>query len=269
MSIGSVRLAFYPAGHILGSSQVLIDNAGHLSLITGDYKREEDPTCAHFEPIAAHCMVTESTFGLPVFRWPDAQQLGEEIRAWWRENQSRGVTSILYGYALGKSQRVLSLLNEDIGPVFTHGALQKPTDAYRRAGIDLPPTKLVSQVPSSFDFGQSMVLAVPSAHGTSWVNRFRNRSTAMVSGWMQIRGNRRRRSMDRGFILSDHADWDSLIRTVQEVAPEEVWVTHGFADVFSRHLRDLGWNASPLRTEFTGEGSEDKEVETVGAGESP
>ncbi|MFN7840206.1 MAG: ligase-associated DNA damage response exonuclease [Pirellula sp.] len=268
IQIGSVRLSFHPAGHILGSSQIRIENAGHVSLITGDYKRDYDPTCSSFEPLPAHCLVTESTFGLPVFRWSDPKQTAEEINSWWIHNQSAGVTSILYGYALGKSQRILNMLDSNIGPIFIHGALQKPIDAYREAGVQLPKTKLISQATKDVDFSHAMVLAVPSVHGTSWINRFRNRSTAMVSGWMQIRGNRRRRSTDRGFVLSDHADWDALIKTVQEVAPEEVWVTHGFADVFSRHLRDLGWNASPLKTEFLGESTEDQETATNPAGES-
>lgn len=262
ISIGPVRLSFHPAGHILGSSQIRIDCAGHVSIVTGDFKREYDATCVPFEPLRAHCLITESTFGLPVFRWQELKQTAEQINSWWIKNQASGVTSILYGYALGKSQRVLNMLDDKIGPIYTHGALQKPIDAYRLAGIRLPETKLVSEVPSNFYFGNAMILAVPSAHGTSWINRFGNRSTAMVSGWMQVRGNRRRRSMDRGFVLSDHADWDALIMTVQDAAPEEVWVTHGFADVFSRHLRDLGWNAAPLQTEFHGESAEDKETST-------
>lgn len=262
ISIGPVRISFHPAGHILGSSQIRIENAGHVSIITGDFKRESDPTCTPFEPLRAHCLVTESTFGLPVFRWQEQKRTAEQINAWWNDNQASGVTSVMYGYALGKSQRVLNMLDEKIGPIFIHGALQKPVDSYRIAGIRLPETRLISEVPRSFDFGKAMILAVPSAHGTSWINRFGNRSTAMVSGWMQVRGNRRRRSMDRGFVLSDHADWDALIMTIQDVGPEEVWVTHGFADIFSRHLRDLGWNAAPLQTEFQGENDEDKDTST-------
>lgn len=260
ISIGPIRLSFHPAGHILGSSQVRIDNAGHISVVTGDFKREGDPTCAPFEPLRAHCLITESTFGLPVFRWQSQRRTAEQINSWWIGNQESGLTSILYGYALGKSQRVLNLLDDKIGPIFIHGALQKPIDAYRLAGIRLPETRLVSEVPRNFDFSKAMILAVPSAHGTPWINRFGNRSTAMVSGWMQVRGNRRRRSMDRGFALSDHADWDALIVTVQDAAPDEVWVTHGFADIFSRHLRDLGWNATPLQTEFQGESAEDNDT---------
>jgi putative mRNA 3-end processing factor len=258
--IGSARVSFHPAGHILGSSQIRIEYRGHVTVVTGDYKRDDDVTCQAFEPLRAHCLITESTFGLPVFRWPTGSSIAESINSWWQANQSAGLTSILYGYALGKSQRVLSMLDESTGPIYIHGALHKPIDAYRRAGIKLPSTKLVSRAPKDTDWNQAIVLAVPSAHGTTWLNRFPRRSTAMVSGWMQIRGNRRRRSMDRGFVLSDHADWDGLLRTVKEVGPEEVWVTHGFADVFSRHLRDLGWNANPLRTQFVGESAEEREL---------
>ncbi len=265
ITLGSVRVSFHPAGHILGSSQIRIENGGHVSVVTGDYKREVDRTCEAFEPLRAHVLVTESTFALPIFRWPEIQITGEQINAWWRENQSNGMTSILYGYALGKSQRILSLLDTSIGPIYLHGALHKPTEAYRRAGIDLPQTHLISQAPARTDWSQAMVLAVPSAHGTTWVNRFRSRSTAMASGWMQVRGNRRRRAMDRGFVLSDHVDWSSLMDTIREVQPEEVFVTHGFADTFSRHLRDIGLNAHPIRTEFIGEshegGQESEEID--------
>ncbi|MCU0721220.1 MAG: ligase-associated DNA damage response exonuclease, partial [Pirellula sp.] len=161
--IGSVRLSFHPAGHILGSSQIRIENSGHISLVTGDYKREPDPTCSPFEPQSAHCLITESTFGLPVFRWPESKQTAEQINSWWRDNQSSGVTSILYGYALGKSQRVLNMLDESIGPIFIHGALHKPTEAYRHAGVKLPTTKLISEAPKEVDFRRAMILAVPSA----------------------------------------------------------------------------------------------------------
>lgn len=255
-TIGSVRVSLHPAGHILGSSQVRIEYKGHVTVITGDFKREADHTCTTFEPIQAHTLVTESTFGLPIFHWPEIGLTAAQINAWWRSNQAKGMTSILYGYALGKSQRVLSLLDASQGPISIHGALQRPNDAYRAAGIELPATQLISQAPPKTDWSQAMVLAVPSAHGTTWLNRFRNRSTALLSGWMQVRGSRRRRAVDRGFVISDHADWSALIQTVEDTQPEEVFVTHGFADTFSRHLRDLGFNAAAIPTHFVGESSE-------------
>ncbi len=258
-TIGSVQVSLHPAGHILGSSQVRIEHQGHVTVITGDFKREADHTCTAFEPIQAHTLITESTFGLPIFRWPEIELTATQINAWWRSNQAKGMTSILYGYALGKSQRVLSLLDASQGPIFIHGALQRPNDAYRTAGIELPATQLISQAPPKTDWSQAIVLAVPSAHGTTWLNRFRNRSTALLSGWMQVRGSRRRRAVDRGFVISDHADWSALIQTVHDTQPEEVFVTHGFADTFSRHLRDLGLNAAAIPTHFVGESSEGAE----------
>jgi putative mRNA 3-end processing factor len=254
--IGAVHVSFHPAGHVLGSSQIRIENEGHVSVVTGDFKREYDATCQAFEPLRAHVLVTESTFGLPIFNWPAIEVTAQRINAWWRDNQTKGMTSILYGYALGKSQRVLSLLDASLGPIYIHGALAKPTEAYRRSGIPLPGTQLVSQAEPGTDWSQAIVLAVPSAHGTTWINRFRNRSTAMLSGWMQVRGTRRRRAVDRGFVVSDHADWSALMQTVREVQPEEVFVTHGFADTFSRHLRDLGMVATAIPTHFVGEPSE-------------
>ena len=254
--IGSVRVSLHPAGHILGSSQVCIEYQGHVTVVTGDFKRESDSTCHTFQPIRAHTLVTESTFGLPIFQWIEQSQVAQQINAWWRDNQARGMTSLLYGYALGKSQRALSLLDASVGPIFIHGALQRPTEAYRKAGISLPATQLISQASPQTDWAQAIVLAVPSAHGTTWINRFRKRSTALLSGWMQVRGTRRRRAVDRGFVISDHADWNALIQTVYDVQPEEVFVTHGFADTFSRHLRDLGLTASAIPTHFVGESTE-------------
>lgn len=256
LKIGSVSVSIHPAGHILGSGQIRIENQGHVTVVTGDFKREPDRTCTAFEPIRAHDLVTESTFGLPIFNWPEFQKTGEQINRWWRVNQENGLTSILYGYALGKSQRILSMLDPSIGPIFIHGALQKPNEAYRCAGIELPTAQLISQAPPGTDWSKAIVLAVPSAHGTTWLNRFRNRSTALASGWTQVRGNRRRRAVDRGFVVSDHADWSGLLRTVHDVQPESVFVTHGFAEVLSRHLCDLGINAASITTRFVGESTE-------------
>ncbi len=263
ITVGSVRISLHPAGHMLGSSQVCIELAGHRSVITGDYKRDYDSTCHPFEPVRAHVLITESTFGLPVFRWPSVDRVLDDIHSWWRDNQSRGTTSMLYAYAAGKSQRILSLLEPSIGPIFVHGALLRPTEIYRQEGVALPTVQPVGRAAPDTDWSKAMVLAVPSAHGTTWVQRFRQRSSAMASGWMQIRGNRRRRAIDRGFVLSDHADWPGLLQTIHEVQPEDVYVTHGFSDVVSRHLTERGIPARPLVTEFVGESPEDAAADSA------
>lgn len=263
LSLGEVAVSLHPAGHVLGSSQVRLERNGYVAVVSGDYKREVDATCAPWESLRCHLFVTESTFGLPIFTWQPTSSLRNAINAWWQENQQLGRTSILYGYALGKSQRLLAMLEPDIGPIFIHGALQKPTEAYRAAGVSLPVTRLVSEAERGEDWSRAIVLAVPSAHGTPWLNRFKERSTSLASGWMQVRGNRRRRSIDRGFVLSDHVDWPHLIRTVRETEAEQVWVTHGFADVVARYLTAEGVPATPLATSFVGESLDEPAEESA------
>ncbi len=197
-SIGEVVVSFHPAGHILGSAQVRIEHCGQVAVVSGDYKRQPDPTCEPFEVVPCDLFVTESTFGLPVFRWPQPSLVFEAIHEWWRKNQMNGKTSLLMAYALGKSQRLLAGLDPSLGPIYLHGAVSGPTEVYRRVGIDLPPTQWVSEAPARIDWSSALVLAVPSVNGSPWMRRFGEVSTAMASGWMAIRGTRRRRAIDRG-----------------------------------------------------------------------
>lgn len=253
LSLGQTRVSLHPAGHILGSAQVRIEYRGRVVVVTGDFKTAPDPTCQDFELLPCDGLVTESTFGLPVFRWQSDTVVAGEINAWWRRNVAAGKCSVLFGYALGKSQRVLSLLDDQIGKIYLHGALAAPTEIYRQQGVNLPATELVSSMPKDHDWRGAMVLAVPSAHGTSWMRRFGDVSTATASGWMQIRGNRRRRGFDIGFVLSDHADWPSLLSTVKSSGAEQVWVTHGYSDILAKYLTEQGITAHPVRSRFTGE----------------
>lgn len=253
IQMGGARVSLHPAGHILGSAQVRIEVAGEVWVVTGDYKRELDPTCASFEVVPCHCLITESTFGLPIFRWPRPQQLTEQINTWWRNNRELGNACVIFGYALGKSQRVLSMLDPSIGPIYLHGALARPNEIYREQGIQLPPAQLVSQMPRDTDWAGAMILAVPSAHGSPWTRRFGNKVTAMASGWMQIRGNRRRKAIDQGFVLSDHVDWQGLITTIEQSGAEQVWVTHGYTEILSRYLAEQGYDSNVIHTEFVGE----------------
>lgn len=250
LTIGSARVSLHPAGHVLGSAQVRVEVAGRVAVVTGDYKRQSDATCKDFEPVPCDLLVTESTFGLPIYRWKEDDVLQREILDWWANNRQQKRPSVLYGYALGKSQRLLSMASGELGPIYIHGALQTPTTIYREAGVVLPKTKLVREAPAGYRFDDALVLAVPSAHGTSWLRRFRNASTAMASGWMQVRGQRRRRSMDRGFVVSDHADWPGLLQTVKETQASEVWTTHGSSDVLARYLAELGLVTRSLETEY-------------------
>ncbi len=257
ITLGGVRVSFHPAGHILGSAQVRLEYRGKIALITGDYKLGSDPTCEAWEPVKCHLMITESTFGLPVYRWQPQETIIESINQWWRESRDAEKCCLLYAYAVGKSQRLLAGLDRDIGNIYCHGAVEKGNDAYRRTGIALPETKYVGSITGKHDWRGSMVIAVPSAHGTPWTKKFGRCSTAMASGWMAIRGARRRRSVDRGFALSDHVDWPSLLTAIEACDPETVWVTHGYSSAVARYLVEKGRNAKVLDTGSRSEDDQD------------
>ena len=238
ITIGDVAVSLHPAGHILGSGQVRIESAGEVWVVSGDYKLAPDPTCPPFEPIRCHTFVTESTFGLPIFRWPATDEVIESIHSWWCGNQESGKTSLLFGWPLGKMQRVLAALDSSIGPIYAHGAVERINRIYRECGITLPVTQ-----PPAGDTKRALVLAPPGCQGSPWMKRFGSASTALVSGWMRIRGTRRRRSLDRGFVLSDHADWPALLTAIDETRAQSVWVTHGFRAPLVRWLQEHGREA--------------------------
>lgn len=253
ISMGGLKLSLHPAGHILGSAQVRIESAGQVWVVSGDYKIGSDSTCTPFEPVTCHTFVTESTFGLPVFNWRPQADVLTDINTWWRENREQGRTSIMFAYALGKAQRIQAGLDPSIGPIFTHGAVENINACYRQQGIDLPVTRYAGQIDDPAEFAGAMVIAPPSADVGSWMRRFRNPARAFASGWMHIRGNRRRRSVDRGFVLSDHCDWAGLNQAIRDSAAETVWVTHGYASEMARWLQEQGYNARVIPTRFRGE----------------
>lgn len=251
--INGVRVSLHPAGHVLGSAQVRVEHRGQVGVVTGDYKTEADLTCTPFELVKCHTFVTESTFGLPIYRWRPESEVFSQIHDWWRSNQEQGKASLLLGYALGKAQRALSGLDPEVGPIFLHGAVRKITDGYRATGVPLPPTQQVWEVNKSFDWSRAIILAPPSANGTPWLRRFGDHSTAFMSGWMAIRGARRRRAVDRGFVLSDHVDWPALLNTISATEAECVWVTHGYSSVVVQYLKEQGLDARVLPTRWEGE----------------
>jgi putative mRNA 3-end processing factor len=254
VQMGSASVTLHPAGHILGSAQILIEGHGERVVVTGDYKVERDPTATAFELVTCDTLITESTFGLPVYRWPAQDDTFRLINAWWRRNAQEGRTSVLFAYALGKAQRVLAGIQPDIGPILTHGAVERMNDCYREAGIVLPATTHATDatIPGE-QRKQSLVIAPPSANGTTWLQRFAPYSTAFASGWMAVRGRRRQRSVDRGFVLSDHVDWHGLLKVVEESGASRVLPTHGFSDSVARYLREKGLESEPLRTEYQDE----------------
>jgi len=256
LDINGVAVSFHPAGHILGSAQVRVEYKGEIWVVSGDYKLTRDATCAPFEPVRCHYFITEATFGLPIYRWPPTAQVFEEINSWWRRNQEREKASVLFAYALGKSQRILNGIDRSIGPIFTHGSVEHLNRVYRAAGVDLPETIYAGDVKNKKDFIGSLIVAPPSAQASTWLRRFGSQSTGFASGWMMVRGARRQRAIDRGFVLSDHADWPELMTAIRQSEAETVYVTHGFAPEVVRWLNENGTNAVPLKTQFVGDDAE-------------
>ncbi|HUG21863.1 ligase-associated DNA damage response exonuclease [Piscinibacter sp.] len=252
-----VRLSLHPAGHVLGSAQVRLEHAGRVWVVSGDYHvsgpGDDNSTCAPFEPVRCDCFITESTFGLPIYRWSAQREVFDDIDAWWRANAAAGRASLLMGYSFGKAQRLLAGVDPRIGPIVVHGAVQALNRAYREAGVALPPTLHLSEVSDKTLLKQALVVAPPSVHGSVWARRFGDASDAFASGWMQLRGARRRRGVDRGFVLSDHADWPGLQRAIAATGAERVIVTHGYEAVMVRWLQERGLQASAFRTEYDDE----------------
>ena len=239
---------------MLGSAQVRIEVDGEVWVASGDYKRQHDPTCAPFEVVPCDVFITEATFGLPIYRWPDTAEVARDIVAWREECAARGETAILYCYALGKAQRLLAELAAHTDrPAFLHGAIDTGTTIYRDAGIPMLGTRRVADEARGGDFAGELVLAPPSAAGSPWIRRFRKAQQGFASGWMRIRGNRRRRNYDRGFVVSDHADWPALLRTVRETGARRVIATHGATDALVRALNDAGIATGVFRTDYGGD----------------
>ncbi|MDM0115640.1 ligase-associated DNA damage response exonuclease [Variovorax sp. J22R133] len=246
-----VKISLHPAGHVLGSSQVRLEHDGRVWVASGDYKTEADGTCTPFEPVPCDVFITESTFGLPIYRWPTQPVLFSEINDWWRQNAEEGRASVLLCYAFGKAQRILHGVDPGIGPIVVHGAVEPLNAVYREAGVALPPTLRVTD--NGVDAAllrRALVLAPPSAHGTPWMRRFGNYSDAFASGWMQLRGARRRRGVDRGFVMSDHADWPGLLSAISGTGAQRVFVTHGSVAVLVRWLTENGLDAQGFKTEY-------------------
>jgi putative mRNA 3-end processing factor len=269
LDINGVFLSLHPAGHILGSSQVRVEYRGQVWVVSGDYKVEPDPTCAAFESVPCHVFVSESTFGLPIYRWPAEAEAFDEIAAWWRANQGEGRASLLFAYALGKAQRLLAGLDRGIGPVYTHGSVENMNRAYRASGVALPPITYAGDAPKGTDWTRALILAPPSANGTPWTRRFGPLSTGFASGWMRIRGARRRRTVDRGFVLSDHADWPGLLGAIRATGAERVLLTHGYTAVVAQWLREQGVEAGVLATRYQGERDDAAEGEPAAEVEEP
>jgi len=260
--IGSVTVSFHPAGHLLGSAQIRVEHKGEAWVVTGDYKTAPDVSCEQFEPVRCDTLITESTFGLPVYRWPSPEEVFRQVNQWWADNQSEGRTSVLFAYALGKAQRVLCGLDPSIGPIGVHGAVARLNPHYRAAGRPLPET-----IPANADTrdtlrGKGLIVAPGSARNTPWIRKFAPYSLGFASGWMTVRGARRRQALDRGFVLSDHVDWPGILQTIETSGASRVGVTHGYAAPLVRWLREhKSLDAFEVPTRYVGE-AEPEEAKT-------
>jgi len=248
--INGVEVTYFPAGHIIGSAQIRVAADNQVWVISGDYKTEADGLSTPFEPVKCSHFVTESTFGLPIFRWQNQKNIFKQINEWWLQNQKDKKTTILAGYALGKAQRLLNGLNTHIGKIYTHGAIENVLDIFRNTGFSLPETiRVTNDMPTS-DFAGNLILTTPSSLNTTWMKKFQPYSTGIASGWMNLRGAKRRRSVDRGFVLSDHCDWAQLNQSIKATGAENIWVTHGYTHILTKWLNQNGYKAKVLETEF-------------------
>ncbi|MFD1094728.1 ligase-associated DNA damage response exonuclease [Salegentibacter chungangensis] len=253
--INGVKFSLHPAGHIIGSSQIRVEHRGEVWVFTGDYKTEDDGVAVPYEPVKCHTFITECTFGLPAFKWQPQAEVFKEINGWWEQNRKDGRTSVLFGYSLGKAQRLLKHLDTSIGKVYTHGAIENMTEVLRNQA-DFPQTTRITGDVSKKEIKGNMVIAPPSAHGSVWIKKMVPYVTASASGWMTFRGARRRRAIDRGFVLSDHCDWQGLLSSIKATEAEKVICTHGYTDIFSRYLAEQGYDARTEATQFEGETGE-------------
>jgi putative mRNA 3-end processing factor len=232
---------------------------GEIWVISGDYKLEIDGLSTPFEPVKCHTFITECTFGLPVFHWQKQEIILNEINDWWKLNAAQGFNSVLFAYALGKGQRILHGLDRNIGEIWLHGAIYQSNEALRRSKVPIADFPLLTKEIKKEQVNGAIIIAPPSAMGTPWLRRFSPYRTGLASGWMSMRGNRRRRSIDRGFVMSDHADWYGLNEAIRATEAETVWATHGYTAPFVKWLQDQGLEAHELNTEFQGELAEMQE----------
>ena len=248
--INQVKVSLHPAGHIIGSSQIRIEYKGEVWVVSGDYKTENDGISGLFEPVRCHTFISESTFGLPVYRWKPQAQIFEDIRRWIMTNQAAGKNSVIIAYSLGKAQRVLQAISPVTNNIFVHGAVWNVHQALVQAGIALPEVKRVMPEMSKTSFKESVIIAPSGAEDSPWMKRFLPYELGVCSGWMQVRGNARRKNVDAGFALSDHADWNGLLSAIKATGAEKVFVTHGFQATLARYLSEQGTDAAEVKTEY-------------------
>lgn len=238
LAIGGVKVSFHSAGHVRGSSQIRIDDGKEVWVVSGDYKRGEDGSVAPFEVVPCDVFVTEATFALPVFQWPSLEETASEIVSWAKRKWSEGKVTVLYAYSLGKTQSLLHVLRHFDIPISLHVSAKEITKIYAQQGVDFPEYKIFDAASSLREQTECLHIMPPGMERSRIVKGTKNIASAFASGWMQLRGARRRRGIETGFIVSDHADFEQLTRTVKDIGPRKVYVTHGYNDVFARYVKD-------------------------------
>ena len=269
ISINGVDFSFHPAGHIIGSAQIRVAYKGEVWVASGDYKLEDDGISEAFEPVKCHTFITESTFGLPIYDWKPQAEIFSDINSWWRANAANGKVTFITGYSLGKAQRILNGLDTSIGKIYTHSAVENINEVIRQQGIALPKTIRINKEIATKDFVSNLVLAPPGALNSAWMKRFKPISIGIASGWMALRGARRRRAAERGFVLSDHVDWKDLNTVIKATEAERVIVTHGYTKVYTQYLKEQGLQAEAAQTEFTGENLEGENIPSIDNSTTP
>ncbi|UAB75069.1 ligase-associated DNA damage response exonuclease [Mesoflavibacter sp. SCSIO 43206] len=255
-TINGVKVSFYPAGHIIGSVQIKLEYKGKVVVFSGDYKTNTDFITTPFEPVKCHEFITESTFGLPIYSWKTEVDLQSQLQQWIVNNQRQNKTSVFFGYSLGKAQRIMSLV-DGVDEVYVHSAINNLNQAISKSGIVLPKSKLITSDFNKKDIQNKIVILPPALLGSKLLKKIPNAATAICSGWMQIRGNRRWKGVDAGFAVSDHADWNGLLSAVKATEAEKVYVTHGSQAVFSKYLNEIGIESQEVVTEYGTEDNED------------
>jgi putative mRNA 3-end processing factor len=256
ISINGVKVSLFPAGHVIGSSQVRLEYKGEICVISGDYKVEFDGISTQFEPVKCHTFVSESTFGLPIYKWKPQEKIFGDIQNWVADNQDKGKTSVLVAYSLGKAQRLIKNL-APFGDIYVHNSIANLNKGFTRAGVDLPETIRITPEIKKETLQKGLVIVPPALAEGRWIKTLQHAATGICSGWMQVRAGRRWRSADAGFALSDHADWPGLLSAIKDTAAEKVYVTHGFTATFSKYLNEIGIASEEVKTSY---GNEEEEI---------
>lgn len=259
LSINQVKVSLFPAGHVIGSAQVRLEYKGEVCVISGDYKLEYDGISTAFEPIKCHTFISESTFGLPIYKWQPQQIIFDQIKDWVTNNRCNRKTSVLIAYSLGKAQRLIKGL-DGYGPIYVHQSVANLNEAFVKAGVDLPATIRISPETNKEELQRGVVIVPPALADGKWMKSLVQAATGICSGWMQVRAGRRWQSADAGFALSDHADWPGLLSAVKATEAEKVFVTHGYSAVLSKYLSETGIAAEEVKTQYGDEIEEEEKI---------